>query len=274
MISITESESLYNNLEDMSVRELLESINNEDQKVPLIVKGSIPDIEKLVEAIVERMKRGGRLFYIGAGTSGRLGIVDASEIPPTFGLDHGFVIGLIAGGDRAIRKAVEMAEDNEELGWTDLQAFSPSSRDVVVGIAASGTTPYVVGAIKRARENGIFTGAITCNSDTPLANSADVAVEVLTGPEFVTGSTRMKAGTAQKLVLNMITTSTMIRLGRVKGNKMVNMQLTNQKLIKRGTKMISDELGLDPGTSKKLLLLHGSVKKALDAFRNNEREKK
>jgi N-acetylmuramic acid 6-phosphate etherase len=274
MISITESESLYNNLEDMSVRELLESINNEDQKVPLIVKGSIPDIEKLVEAIVERMKRGGRLFYIGAGTSGRLGIVDASEIPPTFGLDHGFVIGLIAGGDLAIRKAVEMAEDNEELGWTDLQAFSPSSRDVVVGIAASGTTPYVVGAIKRARENGIFTGAITCNSDTPLANNADVAVEVLTGPEFVTGSTRMKAGTAQKLVLNMITTSTMIRLGRVKGNKMVNMQLTNQKLIKRGTKMISDELGLDPGTSKKLLLLHGSVKKALDAFRNNEREKK
>jgi N-acetylmuramic acid 6-phosphate etherase len=274
MISITESESLYNNLEDMSVRELLESINNEDQNVPLIVKGSIPDIEKLVEAIVERMKRGGRLFYIGAGTSGRLGIVDASEIPPTFGLDHGFVIGLIAGGDLAIRKAVEMAEDNEELGWTDLQAFSPSSRDVVVGIAASGTTPYVVGAIKRARENGIFTGAITCNSDTPLANNADVAVEVLTGPEFVTGSTRMKAGTAQKLVLNMITTSTMIRLGRVKGNKMVNMQLTNQKLIKRGTKMISDELGLDPGTSKKLLLLHGSVKKALDAFRNNEREKK
>jgi N-acetylmuramic acid 6-phosphate etherase len=184
------------------------------------------------------------------------------------------VIGLIAGGDRAIRKAVEMAEDNEELGWNDLQAFSPSSRDVIVGIAASGTTPYVVGALKRAREKGIFTGAITCNSGTPLASNADVAIEVLTGPEFVTGSTRMKAGTAQKLVLNMITTSAMIRLGRVKGNKMVNMQLTNQKLIRRGTKMISDELGLDPETSKNLLLLHGSVKKALDAFRNNEHEKK
>jgi len=267
MISITESESLYSNLEGMSVRELLESINTEDQKVPDIVKKSIPQIEKLVEVIVARMKKGGRLFYIGAGTSGRLGIVDASEIPPTFGLDHGYVIGLIAGGDRAIRKAVEMAEDNEELGWSDLQAFNPTTRDVIIGIAASGTTPYVTGALKRARENGIFTGAITCNPDTPLSQNADVAVEVITGPEFVTGSTRMKAGTAQKLVLNMITTSAMIRLGRVKGNKMVNMQLTNQKLIRRGTKMISDELGLDPETSKKLLLLHGSVKKALDAFR-------
>ena len=267
MISVTESESLYSNLEGMSVRELLESINTEDQKVPDIVKKSIPQIEKLVEVIVARMKKGGRLFYIGAGTSGRLGIVDASEIPPTFGLDHGYVIGLIAGGDRAIRKAVEMAEDNEELGWSDLQAFNPTTRDVIIGIAASGTTPYVTGALKRARENGIFTGAITCNPDTPLSHNADVAVEVITGPEFVTGSTRMKAGTAQKLVLNMITTSAMIRLGRVKGNKMVNMQLTNQKLIRRGTKMISDELGLDPETSKKLLLLHGSVKKALDAFR-------
>ena len=267
MISITESESLYSNLEGMSVRELLESINTEDQKVPDIVKKSIPQIEKLVEVIVARMKKGGRLFYIGAGTSGRLGIVDASEIPPTFGLDHGYVIGLIAGGDRAIRKAVEMAEDNEELGWSDLQAFNPTTRDVIIGIAASGTTPYVTGALKRARENCIFTGAITCNPDTPLSHNADVAVEVITGPEFVTGSTRMKAGTAQKLVLNMITTSAMIRLGRVKGNKMVNMQLTNQKLIRRGTKMISDELGLDPETSKKLLLLHGSVKRALDAFR-------
>jgi N-acetylmuramic acid 6-phosphate etherase len=272
MISTTESESLYNNLEGMSVRELLGSINTEDQKVPLIVKKSIPEIEKLVNAIVARMKKGGRLFYIGAGTSGRLGIVDASEIPPTFGLDHGYVIGLIAGGDGAIRKAVEMAEDNAGLGWTDLQVFNPSSRDVIIGIAASGTTPYVVGALKRARENGIFTGAITCNSGTPLAGNADVAIEVITGPEFVTGSTRMKAGTAQKLVLNMITTSTMIKLGRVKGNKMVNMQLTNQKLIKRGTKMISDELGLDPETSKKLLLLHGSVKKVLDAFSKNENE--
>lgn len=268
MTSITESESLYNNLEELPLRELLESINNEDQKVAPIVRKSIPEIEKLVEAIVPRMKKGGRLFYIGAGTSGRLGIVDASEIPPTFGLDHGYVIGLIAGGDRAIRKAVEMAEDNVELGWEDLQAFSPTPMDVIVGIAASGTTPYVIGALKKARDNGIFTGAITCNSGTPLAENADVAIEVITGPEFVTGSTRMKAGTAQKLVLNMITTSAMIRLGRVKGNKMVNMQLTNQKLIKRGTKMISEELGLDPETSRKLLLLHGSVKKALDEFGN------
>jgi len=268
MISTTESESLYHDLEKMSVRELLESINTEDRKVPLIVKKSIPDIEKLVEAIASRMKRGGRLFYIGAGTSGRLGIVDASEIPPTFGLDHGYVIGLIAGGDGAIRKAVEMAEDNEELGWTDLQAYNPTSRDIIIGIAASGTTPYVVGALKRARQNGIYTGAITCNSGSPLAENADVAIEVITGPEFVTGSTRMKAGTAQKLVLNMITTSVMISLGRIKGNKMVNMQLTNQKLIRRGTIMISDETGLDPETSKKLLLLHGSVKKALDSFRN------
>lgn len=267
MINITESESLYHDLDKMRVRELLESINAEDQKVPLIIKKSIPIIEKLVEAIVSRMKKGGRLFYIGAGTSGRLGIVDASEIPPTFGLDHGYVIGLIAGGDGAIRKAVEMAEDNEELGWNDIQAFNPTTRDVIIGIAASGTTPYVVGALKKARLTGIFTGAVTCNSGTPLAENADVAIEVVTGPEFVTGSTRMKAGTAQKLVLNMITTSTMIRLGRVKGNKMVNMQLTNQKLIRRGTKMISDETGLDSETSKKLLLLHGSVKKALDSFK-------
>lgn len=267
MISITESDSLYNDLEKMSVRQLLESINAEDQKVPGIVKGSIPVIEMLVEAIVARMRTGGRLFYIGAGTSGRLGIVDASEIPPTFGLDQGYVIGLIAGGDKAIRKAVEMAEDNEELGWEELLVHKPTGRDVIIGIAASGTTPYVVGALKRAREQGIFTGAITCNTGSPLAGNADIAVEIVTGPEFVTGSTRMKAGTAQKLVLNMITTSVMIRLGRVKGNKMVNMQLTNQKLIRRGTRMISDELGLDQETAKKLLLLHGSVKGVFDAFK-------
>ncbi|MFZ2340350.1 MAG: N-acetylmuramic acid 6-phosphate etherase [Bacteroidales bacterium] len=269
MSSVTESESYYRDLEKMPVTELLESINAEDQKVPAVVRKSIPEIARLVEAIVARMKKGGRLFYIGAGTSGRLGIVDASEIPPTFGLDHGYVIGLIAGGDKAIRKAVEMAEDNEELGWNDILAFNPTPADVVVGIAASGTTPYVVGALKSARQNGIFTGAITCNPGTAVAENADVAIEVVTGPEFVTGSTRMKAGTAQKLVLNMITTSTMIRLGRVKGNKMVNMQLTNQKLIRRGTKMISDELGLDPETSRKLLLLHGSVKKAIDAYTEN-----
>jgi N-acetylmuramic acid 6-phosphate etherase len=267
MISVTESESLYNDLEKKPVKQLLELINSEDQKVPLIVKGCIPQIEKLVEEIVRKMKTGGRLFYIGAGTSGRLGIVDASEIPPTFGLDHGYVIGIIAGGDSAIRKAVEMAEDREELGWEELQAYSPSVRDVIVGIAASGTTPYVVGTLKRAREHGIFTGAVTCNPGTPLAEFADVAIEAITGPEFVTGSTRMKAGTAQKLILNMITTSTMIRLGRVKGNKMVNMQLTNQKLIRRGIRMISEELGLDPEISRKLLLLHGSVKKVLDSFR-------
>jgi N-acetylmuramic acid 6-phosphate etherase len=270
MISITESESLYSNLDKMTLRQLLESINAEDQKVPLVVRECIPEIEKLVDVITGKMKTGGRLFYIGAGTSGRLGIVDASEIPPTFGLDHGWVIGLIAGGDKAIRKAVEMAEDNEVLGWEELQVYKPTSHDVIVGIAASGTTPYVVGALKRARENGIFTGAITCNSGTPLASFADVAIEAITGPEFVTGSTRMKAGTAQKLILNMITTSTMIRLGRVKGNKMVNMQLSNQKLIRRGTRMISDELGFDPETSLKLLLLHGSVKKVLDAFRKDE----
>ena len=272
MTSVTESDSLYNDLEKMPVRELLESINQEDLKVPLIVRKSIPDIARLVEAIVVRMKKGGRLFYIGAGTSGRLGIVDASEIPPTFGLDHGYVIGLISGGDGAIRKAVEMAEDNEELGWKDILAFNPTSLDVVVGIAASGTTPYVIGALKGARQNGIFTASITCNPGSPVAAQADVAIEVITGPEFVTGSTRMKAGTAQKLVLNMITTTTMIRLGRVKGNKMVNMQLTNQKLIRRGTKMISDELGLDPETSKKLLLLHGSVKRAIDAYTENNND--
>jgi len=272
MTSVTESDSLYNDLEKMPVREILESINQEDQKVPLIVRKSIPEIARLVEAVVARMKKGGRLFYIGAGTSGRLGIVDASEIPPTFGLDHGYVIGLISGGDGAIRKAVEMAEDNEELGWKDILAFKPTSLDVVVGIAASGTTPYVIGALKGARQNGLFTASITCNPGSPVAAQADVAIEVITGPEFVTGSTRMKAGTAQKLVLNMITTTTMIRLGRVKGNKMVNMQLTNQKLIRRGTKMISDELGLDPETSKKLLLLHGSVKRAIDAYTENNND--
>ncbi len=272
MTSVTESDSLYNDLEKMPVWEILESINQEDQKVPLIVRKSIPEIARLVEAVVARMKKGGRLFYIGAGTSGRLGIVDASEIPPTFGLDHGYVIGLISGGDGAIRKAVEMAEDNEELGWKDILAFKPTSLDVVVGIAASGTTPYVIGALKGARQNGLFTASITCNPESPVAAQADVAIEVITGPEFVTGSTRMKAGTAQKLVLNMITTATMIRLGRVKGNKMVNMQLTNQKLIRRGTKMISDELGLDPETSKKLLLLHGSVKRAIDAYTENNND--
>jgi len=266
-MSVTESESLYKDIDRMSSREILEHINDEDSKVVPVVRSVIPSIEKLVEEVVSRMNIGGRLFYIGAGTSGRLGIVDASEIPPTYGLDQGFVIGLIAGGDSAIRKAVEMAEDNPVLGWNDLLSYRLNENDIVVGIAASGRTPYVIGAVKKAREKGILTACITCNPGTELENSCDIPIVAVTGPEFVTGSTRMKAGTAQKLILNMITTTVMIRLGRVRGNKMVNMQLTNQKLIERGTKMIVDELGTDPETARNLLLLHGSVKKVLDQFR-------
>lgn len=266
MTSVTESESRYRNLEEMSSKEILEAINNEDALIAGVVRGVIPSVEKLTEKVVEKMKRGGRLFYIGAGTSGRLGIVDASEIPPTFGLDQGYVIGLIAGGDRAIRKAVEMAEDNEELGWNDLKSYAVGPDDVVVGIAASGRTPYVIGAVKRASEQGILTACITCNPDTELERSVDIPVVAVTGPEFVTGSTRMKAGTAQKLILNMLTTTVMIRLGRVKGNRMVNMQLTNNKLIERGTRMIVEELGMDEEKARKLLILHGSVKAVLDEF--------
>lgn len=266
-MSVTESESPYKNIDRMSAREILEHINDEDSKIVPVVRSVIPSIEQLVEAVVSRMKRGGRLFYLGAGTSGRLGIVDASEIPPTYGLDQGFVIGLIAGGDTAIRKAVEMAEDDSALGWNDLQTCRVNQNDTVVGIAASGRTPYVIGAVKKARENGILTACITCNPGTELEKGCDIPIVAVTGPEFVTGSTRMKAGTAQKLILNMITTTVMIRLGRVKGNKMVNMQLTNQKLIERGTRMIVDELGTDPETARNMLLLHGSVKKVLDEFR-------
>lgn len=263
---ITESESLYDNLDQMSVRELLEGINNEDRKVATAVGREIPKIEKLVTRIVERMRRGGRLFYIGAGTSGRLGVLDASEIPPTYGMPNTLVIGLIAGGDRALRNPVESAEDDLDKAWEELQQYHINTNDTLVGIAASGTTPYVIGALRKARSEGILTASISCNPDSPMAAEAEIAIEPVVGPEFVTGSTRMKSGTAQKMVLNMITTSTMIKLGRVKGNRMVNMQLTNQKLVDRGTRMIMEELRLDYEQSKNLLLLHGSVREAIDSY--------
>ena len=263
---ITESESLYDNLDQMSVRELLEGINNEDRKVAIAVGREIPKIEKLVTRIVERMRRGGRLFYIGAGTSGRLGVLDASEIPPTYGMPNTLVIGLIAGGDRALRNPVESAEDDLDKAWEELQQYHINTNDTLVGIAASGTTPYVIGALRKARSERILTASISCNPDSPMAAEAEIAIEPVVGPEFVTGSTRMKSGTAQKMVLNMITTSTMIKLGRVKGNRMVNMQLTNQKLVDRGTRMIMEELRLDYEQSKNLLLLHGSVREAIDSY--------
>jgi N-acetylmuramic acid 6-phosphate etherase len=266
-VSITESSSRYDDLDKMSVKELLENINREDSTVHKAVQGIIPKIEKLVNGIVPRLMKGGRLFYVGAGTSGRLGIVDASEIPPTFGVPFDIVIGIIAGGDKAIRKAVESAEDDFHGAWRDLAKFKPGKNDVVVGIAASGRTPYVIGAVQDAREHGLLTACITNNPNSKLAAAVDIPLEALVGPEFVTGSTRMKSGTSQKLILNMITTSTMIRLGRVKGNKMVDMQLTNAKLVERGSRMISEELGLDMGESRRLLLLHGSVRNALDAYK-------
>ena len=263
---ITESESLYDNLDQMSVRELLEGINNEDRKVAIAVGRELPKIEKLVTRIVERMRRGGRRFYIGAGTSGRLGVLVASEIPPTYGMPNTLVIGLIAGGDRALRNPVESAEDDLDKAWEELQQYHINTNDTLVGIAASGTTPYVIGALRKARSEGILTASISCNPDSPMAAEAEIAIEPVVGPEFVTGSTRMKSGTAQKMVLNMITTSTMIKLGRVKGNRMVNMQLTNQKLVDRGTRMIMEELRLDYEQSKNLLLLHGSVREAIDSY--------
>lgn len=269
-VSITESSSTFDDLEKMTVRELLVGINQEDAKVHLAVKEAIPQIEHLITEIVKRMTRGGRLFYLGAGTSGRLGIIDASEVPPTFGVNDNIVIGLIAGGDSAIRKAVESAEDDPEKAWKELKIFGINENDAVIGIAASGTTPYVVGGVSDARKNGILTGCITCNPGSRLAEAADIPVVVITGPEFVTGSTRMKAGTAQKMVLNMITTTVMIKLGRVKGNKMVNMQLTNKKLVERGTRMIMEELNIQREAAKILLMQHGSVRKALDAFRENK----
>lgn len=263
----TESASYYDDLEKMSTEDLLKNINKEDQRVPLAVEKKIPEIEKLVDEIVHKMQEGGRLFYIGAGTSGRLGVLDASECPPTFGVSHDWVIGLIAGGDVALRKAVENAEDDTEQAWKDLGAYNISSQDVLVGIAASGTTPYVIGGIKTARANGIVTGCITCNEDSLLAEAAEYPIEVVVGPEFVTGSTRMKAGTAQKLVLNMISTSVMIKLGRVKGNKMVDMQLSNSKLVERAILMIMEELNVDQKLADKLLLEHKSVREVLRKFK-------
>lgn len=259
----TEKESLYQDLETKDPLTLLTEINQEDAKVHEAVKKAMPGIEKFVKETAERMKKGGRLFYIGAGTSGRLGIVDASECPPTFGVPHGMVIGIMAGGDSAIRKAVEFAEDNENEGWKDLKNHEINSLDTLVGIAASGTTPYVIGAVKQARENGVLTGAITCNEGSPLAEAAEHPLEIITGPEYVTGSTRMKAGTAQKLVLNMISTSLMILLGRVKGNRMVDMQLSNNKLVDRGTKMVMNALAVDYQKANELLLKHGSVREAI-----------
>ncbi len=270
MTKITESDSYYDNLEKMSVRDLLFNINKEDKTVPLAVEKAIPQIEKLIEAAFDKMNSGGRLFYLGAGTSGRLGIVDASECPPTYGIEHGRVIGIIAGGDEAIRKAVEFAEDDLMQGWEDLTKHAVSANDFVLGIAASGSTPYVVGALRKCRERGILTACITCNPGSEVVSVSDYPVEVPVGPEFVTGSTRMKSGTAQKLVLNMISTSLMIRLGRVKGNKMVDMQLSNNKLIDRGTRMIMKNTGItDYEQAKKLLMEQGSVRKATEYWQKN-----
>jgi N-acetylmuramic acid 6-phosphate etherase len=263
---ITEQPSKYRHLEKMQISEILTNINNEDKTVPYAVEKAIPQIKRLVSAVTDKMLAGGRLFYIGAGTSGRLAVVDASECPPTFGVPYGLVVAIIAGGEEAITKAVENAEDNKEQGWRDLEKHEISKKDVVVGIAASGTTPYVIGALEQCQRRGIVTGCITNNPGSPLTDVADFPVEVEVGPEFVTGSTRMKSGTSQKLVLNMISTTVMIQLGRVEDNKMVNMQLTNEKLIDRGTKMIMDKLGLTDYTrAKELLLQYGSVKKAVDS---------
>lgn len=266
---ITEKNSRYENLEKMTVGEVLRSINAEDKTVPLAVEKILPDIKSFVESALSRMKNGGRLFYIGAGTSGRLGIVDASECPPTFGVPHGMVIGVIAGGDQAIRKAVEFAEDDLAQGWKDLEENHISSGDILVGIAASGSTPYVLGAIEVAKKKGVLTAGITCNPGSPLTKSVEYALVPVVGPEFVTGSTRMKSGTAQKLVLNMISTSLMIGLGRVKGNRMVDMQLSNNKLVDRGTKMIMNELNVDYKTANELLGKYGSVRKAVDSHKRN-----
>ncbi|NWJ49677.1 MAG: N-acetylmuramic acid 6-phosphate etherase [Bacteroidetes bacterium] len=261
----TEKDSNYNDLEKMSVREILQNINNEDKTVPLAVEKALPQIEQLSTVIAEKMKLGGRLFYIGAGTSGRLGILDASECPPTYGVPFDLVVGIMAGGDKAIRKAVEFAEDDIKQAWKDLQNFSIHKEDVIIGIAASGTTPYVIGGLRQANRNGNATGCIVCNSGSPIAAEAQYPIEVVVGPEFVTGSTRMKSGTAQKLVLNMLSTTAMIQLGRVKDNKMVDMQLTNNKLVSRGTKMIMEETGIDEQAASALLTKYGNVRKAIKA---------
>lgn len=262
----TEQDSNYTDLEKKDLSEILKNINKEDKTVPNAVEKSIPQIEALIKAIVKKLKNGGRLFYIGAGTSGRLGIVDASECPPTFGVPHGMVIGLIAGGDTAIRKSVEFAEDSKSQGWKDLCDHSISTNDVVIGIAASGTTPYVIGALEKCNEHNILTGCITCNHNSPLSRTAQLPIVVIVGPEFLTGSSRMKAGTAQKLVLNMISTSIMIQLGKVKGNKMVDMQLSNKKLIRRGIAILKSELKIEKDQAKKLLMKYGNVREALRNF--------
>jgi N-acetylmuramic acid 6-phosphate etherase len=268
--SITESDSKYNDLEKMPVAEILHAINSEDKTVPLAIEKAIPSIEMLVSAIVPKMKAGGRLFYMGAGTSGRLGVVDASECPPTFGVEHGLVVGLIAGGDKAIRHPVEFAEDDMEQAWKDLQMHEINDLDVVIGIAASGRTPYVIGALKMCNQQNITTGCIVCNVNSEVAKNSKFPIEVPVGPEFVTGSTRMKSGTAQKLVLNMISTAVMIQLGRVRGNKMVDMQLSNHKLVGRGTRMVMQQTGLDEEEAHNWLMKYGSVRKAVDAFNNLE----
>ncbi len=266
METTTEKESRYDDLDQMPVSDILHNINNEDKTIAKAVEKAIPQIELLVQAVTEKMKDGGRLFYIGAGTSGRLGIVDASECPPTYGVPFDWVIGIIAGGDTAIRKAVEFAEDDAEQAWKDLSAFDINSQDVVVGIAASGGTPYVIGGLKTANEHGLVTGCIVCNTGSPVAAVATFPIEVVTGPEFLTGSTRMKAGTAQKMVLNMLSTTVMIQLGRVKGNKMVDMQLTNNKLVDRGTRMVMKETGLTEDAASELLKEFGSVRKAVEQY--------
>jgi N-acetylmuramic acid 6-phosphate etherase len=268
-LSITESPSNFDNLERMTVNELLTNINKEDSKVHQAVRKALPQVETLIDKILVRMQKGGRLFYLGAGTSGRLGVLDASEVPPTFGVPDTIVIGLIAGGETALRKAVEAAEDDPNKAWKELEIFNINTKDTVIGIAASGTTPYVIGGILKARENGILTGCITCNPEGRIVEVTEYPIVVVVGPEFVTGSTRLKAGTAQKMVLNMITTTLMIKLGRVKGNKMVNMQLSNKKLIERGTRMIVEELNIQREAARILLLQHGSVKKALEVYREN-----
>lgn len=271
-LSITESPSKFKNLEKMAVSDLIRNINQEDAKVHEAVEKALPQIEQLIVRMVERLKKGGRVFYLGAGTSGRLGVLDASELPPTFGVPDTLVIGLIAGGDVALRKAVENAEDDPHRAWEELKQYNINQLDTVIGIAASGTTPYVIGGIEKARKKGLLTGCITCNPNSNIAKAAEWPIEAIVGPEFITGSTRLKAGTAQKMILNMITTTLMIKLGNVKGNKMVNMQLNNKKLIDRGTRMLMEELGLTKEVAQELLVNYGSVKKAIDAYNNMRKE--
>ncbi len=268
MQSTTEQNSYFDNLEQLPLEKLLENMNELDKSVPFAIEKAMPQITLLITEIVKRMKKGGRLFYIGAGTSGRLGVVDASECPPTFGVSHDLVIGLIAGGDAAIRKAVEFAEDNFEQAWKDISMYQPTKLDSIVGIAASGRTPYVIGGLETARQHGLLTGCIVCNADSKVAEKSEFPIEIITGAEFVTGSTRLKAGTAQKLVLNMISTATMIQLGKVKGNKMIDMQLSNEKLIDRGTKMIVETLNIDTKKAKELLLEYGSVRAVIERENN------